>query len=104
VIAVQGSDDLPRAFNVSHEVFDELAPMVTEAALNKKGRETVTLPARDVKTHDHILGMEVLGVRSWTAPATGKTWTQMVFSKESLSHEVLQILADRIIKVERPIQ
>jgi len=89
-------------FSISHPDFDHLAEQCAEAALNKRGRSGITLPAGQVQIGDYLLGMEVL------SNSVGPTWCRMHLSLGSSDDlgakwAPLELPVDQMVKAERTI-
>lgn len=82
---------------IPHPTFDNLAEQVAEAALNKKGYETVRGTAEDIRAEDRVFGMEVMNVMY---PHKDSPIAQLTFVGMD---ELLVVNVSRILKIERPI-
>lgn len=85
-----------RSILMSHPLFDDLAHDMAEAALNKKGYETVMGTADDVKSGDSVFGQEVMNVSF----LDGSSFRDLHFGGVG---ESICVNVARILKIERPI-
>ena len=80
-----------------HE-FDALVEKVAEAAVNKKGRTSLDVPASEVQKGDWLMGKEVHSISElWR---NGLSTTGIAFSDWGCR----AVPSEETIKIERPIQ